>query len=176
MDNKTSVQENNGGLAFLKDYLDPNFNAPEYYRQVESDLTIRHKSEIFNYHAHVYYTLDRQESAKILYERVAQRFTVQMGIMYDYAAGPHCFPQFEIAFTIAEFPNLIPWLLLNHLGLSILIHTNTQYLKDDHLKTCFWIGKQLPLRGEKLPDNLKMIALDTPPEIFPNTTPTIFDN
>ncbi len=167
--------ESQGGFAYMKDFIDPNFDVNTYFKVTATDLEIKKNAEIINYHAHVYYTLETKEHAKILYQRIAERFPVQLGMMYDFAAGPHKYPQFEAAFHVAEFPSFIPWLLLNHIGLSILVHTNTHFPRDDHLKTCFWIGKQLPLHGEKIPELLSLVTENPPPAIYVNTVPTIMD-
>ncbi|WGL59066.1 DOPA 4,5-dioxygenase family protein [Pigmentibacter sp. JX0631] len=173
MDEIKLTNENLGGFAQLKDFFDPNFNSEEYFKSEEFDRKIRLKEEIINFHAHVYYTIDNKEIAKLLYQQIAERFRIQLGIMYDFATGPHTFPQFEVAFTEADFANIIPWLMLNRMGLSILIHTNTLYPRDDHLKTCFWLGKQLLLKGEKIPAHLNAVGMKEPPNISPNTVPTI---
>ena len=44
--------------------------------------------------------LETKEHAKLLYQRIAERFSVQLGMMYDFAAGPHKFPQFEATHLI----------------------------------------------------------------------------
>ncbi|MGY3803768.1 DOPA 4,5-dioxygenase family protein [Pigmentibacter ruber] len=176
MADNQQTNENTGGFVYLKDFLDPNFKIEEYLKNEEIDRKIRLKEEILNFHAHVYYTLESKETAKLLYQEIAERFRIQLGMMYDFAAGPHTYPQFEVAFTTNEFSNLIPWLMLNRMGLSILIHTNTVYPRDDHLKTCFWLGKQLPLKGEKLPEHLSVVGMKEPPQIHPNTVPTILSH
>jgi aromatic ring-cleaving dioxygenase len=42
--------------------------------------------------------------------------------------------------------------MLNHRGLSVLVHPNTANPRDDHLVNPIWIGPPLAVHGEKLPE------------------------
>ena len=57
---------------------------------------------------------------------------------------------YQAAFPAAEFPRLVPWLMLNRSGLSVLVHPQTEDAYDDHTIHALWLGAPLPLRVEML--------------------------
>src|SRR5437764_15042457 len=54
---------------------------------------------------------------------------------------------------LAEFPRIVPWLMLNRGGLSVLVHPQTEDAYDDHTIHALWLGAPLPLRVEGLRRN-----------------------
>jgi aromatic ring-cleaving dioxygenase len=130
----------------------------------------RRIAEIASYHAHIYFDGAAQaEAARTLRERIAERFAVRMGTWWERPVGPHDRPMYQVAFETGLFATLVPWLMLNHAGLSILVHPNTANQRRDHLADSIWIGAALPLDETALPDE------ETEPEAAGtiNTAPSV---
>jgi len=127
-------------------------------------------ADIASFHAHVYFD-DAAEAAaaRRVREMVAERFPVRLGTWHERAVGPHARPMFQIAFAPELFARLVPWLMLNHQGLSILIHPNSGRPREDHLRNALWIGNALPLAEHVLPEQ------EDAPEAAgePNTAPRL---
>jgi DOPA 4,5-dioxygenase len=122
---------------------------------------------IVSWHAHVYFD---PATTRALAERVrsgiAQRFRVQLGRWHDIPVGPHSAPMYQVAFDVATFGELVPWLALHREGLNVLVHPNTLAPRADHLVHALWLGTPLPLRPEVLPET---IAASEESPVVPNT-------
>jgi len=101
--------------------------------------------QIRSYHAHIYYDPETREVAERLREAIGQGFTVELGRWHDEPVGPHPTSMYQVAFAVAEFPKLVPWLMLNRDGLDVLVHPQTGYSYDDHAIHALWLGTKLPL-------------------------------
>jgi aromatic ring-cleaving dioxygenase len=129
----------------------------------------RPASEIASFHAHIYYDpATTRAEAEQLRTWIDQRFSVTLGRWHDVKVGPHDKAMFQVAFATDVFPELVPWLMLNHGQLSILVHPNTTNPRRDHLADALWIGSPLAVHGEKLPEAAAM-----EPAPAPNTNPVL---
>ena len=113
----------------------------------------RRIAEIASFHAHVYFTPGQEATARRLRELVGERFAVRLGTWRDRPVGPHSAPMFQIAFPPQTFASLVPWLMLNHGDLSILVHPNSGRPRQDHVEDRIWIGQALPLDETALPEH-----------------------
>jgi len=103
-------------------------------------------SIIKSYHAHVYYTDDDSRArAAVVRDAIEKAFDVTMGRWRDEPVGPHPTPMYQVAFEPDQFAKLVPWLMLNRDGLTILLHPNTDDAVADHRDQPFWFGEVLPL-------------------------------
>ena len=105
---------------------------------------------IGGYHAHVYFDPDTRARGVALREEAGKRFDVVLGRVRDRPVGPHRKPMFQIAFAPAEFARLVPWLMVNHQGLSIFIHPITGKDAEDHRDNALWINERLGVRTDGL--------------------------
>jgi aromatic ring-cleaving dioxygenase len=105
---------------------------------------------ITEYHAHVYYDALSRERAAALRGWVERRFDIRMGRWHDVPVGPHPCAMYQIAFKPDQFPALVPFLMLNRQGLTILLHPESGRPRDDHTRHAVWAGEVLPLRTDML--------------------------
>jgi DOPA 4,5-dioxygenase len=103
-------------------------------------------SEIQGYHAHVYYDAETKPKAAALRETIIGKFAVEPGGFSDEPRGPHPISQFNVIFRTEEFQNLVPWLMLNHDGLDVMVHPLTESSYDDHSINALWIGAPVPMK------------------------------
>ena len=139
-------------------------------RKLQSEMTVLPLKSIQSYHAHIYFSGPEEKAvAENLRRNIAERFSVALGRWHEQNVGPHTTSMYQVAFMPREFPRLVPWLLLNRHGLSVLIHPNTGYPANDHTNNASWLGTPLLVKLEDLPDR----AHEAEPDIVPNTCPTI---
>lgn len=107
-------------------------------------------SVIKGYHAHIYFTGTNKDIALRVREELGQKFAVKLGRVHDDPVGPHSSSMYLVMFGTGEFNKLVPWLMLNRSGLSILVHPETGNDVDDHSHHAMWLGEKLDLDLEKL--------------------------
>jgi DOPA 4,5-dioxygenase len=132
-------------------------------------MALQQLDTIASYHAHIYFDANTRADALTIRDWIAARFRVQLGRVHDRPIGPHTSAMYQVAFEPAEFDRLVPWLMLNRLELSVLVHPNTGRERDDHLRHALWLGTPLRIASEALSNS--PIARDDIPAIAVGTTP-----
>lgn len=105
----------------------------------------RDASEITGYHAHIYFDEATRPAAMDVREEIGERFRVELGRVHDQPVGPHPKAMYQVAFEPDQFANILPWLMLNRAGLSVLVHPRTGNDVEDHETNPLWLGPQLVL-------------------------------
>ena len=100
---------------------------------------------ITGYHAHIYYDEGSRERAEWLREQLGRRFEVVLGRWREEPVGPHPQAMYQVAFAVAEFARIVPWLMVNRQGLVILVHPETGDAVADHDVHPLWLGEKLDL-------------------------------
>ena len=104
-----------------------------------------HSNEIRCFHAHVYFDPATREAAARIRDGVAAQFDVELGRWHDKPIGPHPKSMYQVKFSPSEFGNVVPWLMLHHEGLDVLIHPDTGEDVGDHTSRALWLGEKLAL-------------------------------
>ena len=102
-----------------------------------------------------------------------ERFPVEMGDWNLQPRGPHVTPSFYFGFTNDLLTVLIPWLQLNSLGLTTLVHPNTDDPRADHLYYTLWVNRSQPVNAYNMKaprDKEGNVQIE---KILPNVTPTV---
>jgi DOPA 4,5-dioxygenase len=105
---------------------------------------------IAHYHAHVYYDpAAGRDRAERLRNQIAARFPdARLGHWHDVPVGPHPQAMYQVAFPATLLADLVPFLMLNRDGLTVLLHPETGDDYADHARHAVWFGEMLPLRLE----------------------------
>ena len=107
------------------------------------------ETKIDHYHAHIYYGDDDnlREKAARLREKAWNKWPAQliMGRFRDKPVGPHPLPMYQIEFNPDLFSEVVPWLMYNRDGLTILVHPGAENAYRDHAWYPIWMGDKLDL-------------------------------
>lgn len=110
-------------------------------------------SDIHDYHAHIYYEPNTRGDAEKLRAQMEALFPKAVyGRWHDRPVGPHPSAMFQVAFATDLFPTLVPWLILHHAPLTVFLHPQTGYPRDDHSKRAVWMGRQQTIKLDQLPE------------------------
>ncbi|WP_199098913.1 DOPA 4,5-dioxygenase family protein [Dyella sp. ASV21] len=147
---------------------------PAGIRPGEKQLPARPRAytDIKSYHAHIYFDEDSYEKAALIRRWAAERFAVELGDWNLEPRGPHTTPSFYFGFANALLPTVLPWLQLNSLGLTILIHPNTDDPRADHLYYALWVNRSQPVNAFDWPTREQRKDLSVE-QIYPNTKPHV---
>ncbi|MDB5571870.1 MAG: 4,5-dioxygenase [Hyphomicrobiales bacterium] len=108
---------------------------------------------IRDYHAHIYYEAATRPQAERLRAQMEARFPGAVyGRWHDVPVGPHPSAMFQVAFPTTLFPTLVPWLMLNHAPLTVFLHPQTGFPRDDHSLRAVWMGRQQAIKLDRLPE------------------------
>jgi aromatic ring-cleaving dioxygenase len=111
-------------------------------------------ARITDYHMHVYYDDPAsRERAALLRQWVEDRFVVRMGRWHDVPVGPHVTAMYQIQFTPDLFPTVVPFVMMNRMGLTVLLHPQSGRPRDDHTVNATWMGAVLPVKTEVLKES-----------------------
>lgn len=97
------------------------------------------------YHAHVYFDADTVARARALCEEAGRLFRVAVGRVHERKVGPHPRWSCQLAFSAAQFDQLVPWLDAHRDGLDVLVHGLSGDDIRDHTENAYWLGNDWPL-------------------------------
>ena len=100
---------------------------------------------IAGYHAHIYYEPATRPTAAAVRIGLIAHFVLRLGRWRDRPVGPHPLPMFQAAFAPERFAEIVPWLMLNRRGHTVLVHPDTGDDLADHRDYPLWLGTPLPL-------------------------------
>jgi aromatic ring-cleaving dioxygenase len=130
-------------------------------------------TDVKSYHAHFYFDDDSYQRAALIRRWAGERFPVELGDWNLAPRGPHVTPSFYFGFTNELLPILIPWLQLNSLGLTVLVHPNTDDPRADHLYYTMWVNRSQPVNAYEMKAPLDKNGKVEVEQIVPNVTPRV---
>jgi len=103
------------------------------------------------YHAHLYWQdAEGRAIADRLCKGLVTRLGAVLGTRREVAGGPHPAAELHVGFPLVRFGELVPWLLVNRSGLSVLVHPMTGDARADHTIHALWLGPPQPINLDAL--------------------------
>jgi len=111
---------------------------------------------IRGYHAHVYFRDARERALALqLRDALERRFpSAALGRVHDEPVVLHPEPMYQVSFGPRLFAEIVPWLMTNRGGLSVLVHPVAGDPLAEHRDWPLWLGAPLDLRLERLEEML----------------------
>lgn len=103
---------------------------------------------IQGYHAHVYFNENTLDRARAVCEAATAKFDIQMGRVHQGLVGPHPEWSCQLAFSHAQFADVVLWLALNREEFVVFLHPLTGDELADHTAHAIWMGAVRPLNLE----------------------------
>lgn len=100
--------------------------------------------QIESFHVHVYFDKATKDIARDLYQELVEQ-GFKPGRVHESPMGPHTKPMFYVPVSNEQFGTIVPFLMLNREGLSVLVHPVTGNEIADHTEHPLWMGEVLPI-------------------------------
>lgn len=109
-------------------------------------------ANLHGFHVHIYFDPTARDKATAVHDSLVAQFAGQPSRpQFTGIAGPHPVAQMQVIFRSENFTaDVLPWLMFNRQGLSILIHPLTDDEVEDHTAHAVWLGKPVELLVETL--------------------------
>ncbi len=109
-------------------------------------------------HAHIYFDADAISTVRQVISKFSNIFSheifhkneITISKLQLGPIGPHPKGQGQITFMSKNFGEVVPWLMLNKNGLTVLVHRISEDEIKDHTERALWIGDKLDLNLDKL--------------------------
>ena len=97
-------------------------------------------TEIFDFHAHIYFNAEELEHAQTLARAAQEKFNLSVGHFHQKPVGPH--PRGSCQLTVApgDFGQFATWAAVHRGTLTIFAHASTGNDRADHTMHVVWFG------------------------------------
>jgi DOPA 4,5-dioxygenase len=114
------------------------------------DAPVTQAADIRGVHAHVYFDAVTRSTAERIRDALARHLGLEVGVLHERPVGPHAKAMFQVTITPEQFGTVVPWLMVNRAGLSVLVHPITDDTVGDHDTRPLWMGQALSIDVESL--------------------------